>query len=242
LSPPPPEALLDPQSSQPIKFPSPTATVAVPTDHGGQQQHQHINPNVRPSPQQHDHSIFSITRRSLDEDEDIAGPSSSHRTVTLADISDMDIVLARLAERHFREGSVHELDTLATFLALVKNSANGKCPLHARFQLNRTLKSILSEANLVESRERKYNDNLISPCPVVFVDRRHGCECKKSALVINSPNLLQPPSPLLPSPSLFSPTFSYTSPFFPLTLAAALLIIHSLRELYPFRFQRELVH
>ena len=102
--------------------------MTVPADHAAQQHHQQINPNVRPSPQQHDHSIFGITHRSLDDDEDVTGPPSSHRTATLADITDLDVVLARVAERHFREGSVHELDTLATFLALVKNSANGKCP------------------------------------------------------------------------------------------------------------------
>lgn len=80
-------------------------------------------------PQQHDHSIFSTKHyRPVDDDDDSAGPSSSHRTATLADIADLDIVLARLAERHFRDESVHELDTLATFLALVKNSANGKGP------------------------------------------------------------------------------------------------------------------
>ena len=89
--------------------------------------HQLMNPK-RPTPQQqHDHSIFGITHcRSVDDDEDSAGISSSHRTATLADIADLDVVLARLAERHFRDESVHELDTLATFLALVKNSANGE--------------------------------------------------------------------------------------------------------------------
>lgn len=91
-----------------------------------QQQHhqqQQINPN-RPTPQ-HDNSIFTARHyRSVDDDDDLAG--SSHRTATLADIADLDLVLARLAERHFRDESVHELDTLATFLALVKNSANGK--------------------------------------------------------------------------------------------------------------------
>jgi hypothetical protein len=91
----------------------------MPADHNA-------NPN-RPTPQsQHDHSIFNPRHyRSADDDEDSAGPSS-HRTATLADIADLDIVLARLAERHFRDESAHELDTLATFLALVKNSANGK--------------------------------------------------------------------------------------------------------------------
>ena len=136
LSPPPPEAFLDPQHGQPIKFPSPIVTGATPAEHNGQQQqqqqqhlhHQSINPN-RPTPQQQDHSIFSAKNyRSVDDDEDSAGPSSSHRTATLADIADLDIVLARLAERHFRDESVHELDTLATFIALVKNSANGKRP------------------------------------------------------------------------------------------------------------------
>ncbi|KAF9651290.1 hypothetical protein BDM02DRAFT_3127045 [Thelephora ganbajun] len=129
LSPPPPEALLDPQHGQPMKFPSPTATGTTPANHSTQRHHHHqlINPN-RPTPQQQDHSIFSAKHyRSVDDDEDSTGPSS-HRTATLADIADLDIVLARLAERHFRDESVHELDTLATFLALVKNSANGKYP------------------------------------------------------------------------------------------------------------------
>ena len=128
LSPPPPEALLDPQHSQPIKFPSPTTTVTAPADHNVHH-HRLVDPN-RPMPQQqHDHSIFSTKHyRPADDDEDSAGPSSSHRTATLADIADLDIVLARIAERHFRDESVHELDTLATFLALVKNSANGKDP------------------------------------------------------------------------------------------------------------------
>lgn len=157
LSPPPPEALLDPQPSQPMKFPSPNATVTMPTDNGAQQHHQLINSNVRQSPQQqhHDRSIFSTNNHcSVDDDEDITGPSSSHRTTTLADIADLDIVLARLAERHFREGSVHELDTLATFLSLVKNSANGKYPfiLVSGGRLDPT--SILSKANLAQSRER----------------------------------------------------------------------------------------
>ena len=105
-------------------------TGATLADHSAQQQHHHqlIGPS-RPTSQQHDHSIFSVNHcHSLDDDEDPAGPSSSHRTATLADIADLDIVLARLAERHFRDESVHELDTLATFLALVKNSANGKRP------------------------------------------------------------------------------------------------------------------
>ena len=135
LSPPPPEALLDPQHGQPIKFPSPIVTGATPADHNVQQQqhhhhHQSINPNRRtPQQQQQDHSIYSAKNyRSIDDDEDSAGPSSSHRTATLADIADLDIVLARLAERHFRDESVHELDTLATFIALVKNSANGRRP------------------------------------------------------------------------------------------------------------------
>ena len=84
-----------------------------------------MNPK-RPTAQ-HDHSIFSTRHcRSVDDEEDPAGLSSSHRTATLADIADLDIVLARIAERHFRDESVHELDTLATFLALVKNSANGE--------------------------------------------------------------------------------------------------------------------
>ena len=105
-------------------------TVAAMADNNTQQQHhQLVNPN-RLTPQQqqqHDHSIFSTkNHRSVDDDEDLVGPSSSQRTATLADVADLDIVLARLAERHFRDGSVHELDTLATFLALVKNSANGK--------------------------------------------------------------------------------------------------------------------
>jgi hypothetical protein len=142
LSPPPPEAL-DPLHGQPIKFPSPTVTGATPADHRlsqeQQQEHHHyhqsVNPN-RPTPQQQDHSIFSAKNcRSVDDDEDSAGPSSSHRTATLADIADLDIVLARLAERHFRDESVHELDTLATFLALVKNSANGKASLHFSFDV-----------------------------------------------------------------------------------------------------------
>ena len=98
----------------------------MPAEHS---QHQLISPDVRPSPQQHGQSIFSVKdHRPLDDDEDIAGPSS-HRTTTLADVADLDIVLAGLAEQHFREGSVHELDTLATFLALAKNSVNGKCPM-----------------------------------------------------------------------------------------------------------------
>jgi len=103
-------------------------------DHSTQQQYHHhqlINPN-RPTPQQqqhHDHSMYSVKHyRPADDDEDPAGLSSSHRTATLADIADLDIVLARIAERHFRDESVHELDTLATFLALAKNSANGKSP------------------------------------------------------------------------------------------------------------------
>jgi hypothetical protein len=123
-SPPPPGALLDPQHAQPIKFPSPTAMGTTTADHNApQQQHQQINPN-RQTPQ-HDNSIFTARHyRSVDDDDDLAG--SSHRTATLADIADLDLVLARLAERHFRDESVHELDTLATFLALVKNSANGK--------------------------------------------------------------------------------------------------------------------
>jgi hypothetical protein len=139
LSPPPPEAL-DPLHGQLVKFPSPTVTGATPADHSAQQQqeqqqeqqqhhyHQSVNPN-RPTPQQQEHSIFSAKNcRPVDDDEDSAGPSSSHRTATLADIADLDIVLARLAERHFRDESVHELDTLATFIALVKNSANGRRP------------------------------------------------------------------------------------------------------------------
>lgn len=73
--------------------------------------------------------MYSVKHyRPADDDEDPAGLSSSHRTATLADIADLDIVLARIAERHFRDESVHELDTLATFLALAKNSANGKSP------------------------------------------------------------------------------------------------------------------
>jgi len=131
LGPPPPEVLLDPQFGQPIKFPSPTVTGTTPVDNNTQQQrHQLVNPNRRTpqqQQQQHDHSIFSTKNyRSVDDDEDFASPYSSQRTATLADIADLDIVLARLAERHFRDESVHELDTLATFLALVKNSANGK--------------------------------------------------------------------------------------------------------------------
>lgn len=131
LGPPPPEALLDLQPGQPIKFPSPMVTGAIPADHNAQPQHHQLsNPN-RPTLQQQDHSIFSVKNyRSVDDDEDSAGPSSSQRTATLADIADLDVVLARLAERHFRDESVHELDTLATFLALVKNSANGKHPLY----------------------------------------------------------------------------------------------------------------
>jgi hypothetical protein len=99
-----------------------TADHNAPQQHQ-QQQQQQINPN-RQTPQ-HDNSIFTARHyRSVDDDDDLAG--SSHRTATLADIADLDLVLARLAERHFRDESVHELDTLATFLALVKNSANGK--------------------------------------------------------------------------------------------------------------------
>ena len=126
LSPPPPETLLDPQPGQPIKFHSPTTTVTTPADHNAH--HRVADPN-RPTPQQqqHDHSIFSARHyRSVDDDEDSAGPPSSHRTATLADIADLDIVLARIAERHFRDESVHDLDTLATFHALVKNSAIGE--------------------------------------------------------------------------------------------------------------------
>jgi len=110
----------------------------TPTDHNAQQQHHHhhhqlINPN-RLTLQQHDHPAFSARHyRSVDDDEDSAGPSSSHRTTTLADVADLDIVLARLAERHFRDESVHELDTLATFLALVKNSANGESRFYLQF-------------------------------------------------------------------------------------------------------------
>ncbi|KAF9785901.1 hypothetical protein BJ322DRAFT_1020077 [Thelephora terrestris] len=127
MSPPPPETLLGPQPGRPIRFPSPTATVAMLEDDDGQQHHQITNTNVRPSPQQRqpDRSMFSVKHHcSPDDEDDVAGSSSFHRTVTLADIADLDIVLARLAERHFREGPVHEMDTLATFLALVKNSAN----------------------------------------------------------------------------------------------------------------------
>lgn len=213
-SPPPPETLLGSQPSQPIRFPSPTATVAMLEDHDVQQHHQIINPNVRPSPQQrqHDRSIFSVKHHcSLDDDEDAGGPSF-HRTVTLADIADLDIVLARLAERHFREGPVHELDTLATFLALVKNSANGKCPIHTRFQLL-TTKSILSEAKLVQYRVKKHNNDLIFACPVVFVDRRHGCARKKSATPYKNPtNIGHPPHQLFflfPPLSLLSNFLSF---------------------------------
>lgn len=126
LSPPPPETLLDSQHGQPIKFPSPTATGPTPADHNA---HHQLITGIpkRPTPlQQHDLAIFSTRHyRSVDDEEDPSG-SSPHRTATLADLADLDIVLARLAERHFRDESVHELDTLATFLALVKNAANGE--------------------------------------------------------------------------------------------------------------------
>lgn len=130
LSPPPPEAILDPQHGQPTKFPSPIVSGPTAADHSAQQQHPLTNPN-RPTPQQQfDPPIFSTKNpcRSVDDDGDSAGPSSSHRTATLADVADLDVVLARLAEQHFRDEPVHELETLATFIALVKNSANGGPP------------------------------------------------------------------------------------------------------------------
>lgn len=44
------------------------------------------------------------------------------RTAILADVNDIDLVLAKIAERHFRDEVVREVDTLASFMCTLKTN------------------------------------------------------------------------------------------------------------------------
>lgn len=56
------------------------------------------------------------------------------RTAILADVNDIDLVLAKIAERHFRDEVVREVDTLASFMCTLKTngvwSKLGRCHNH----------------------------------------------------------------------------------------------------------------
>lgn len=112
--PPPPYSLLEP-----VRLPTPPPPTLVPVN--------------RP---RRDSDIRKRSSRLVDDENGIFG-----RTAILADIGDIDHMLAKIAERHFRDEVIREVDTLASFMCTLKT--NGK--LDPALILEQVLMVIFSE-------------------------------------------------------------------------------------------------